>query len=161
MASAEVHLAKAKRADLVFQAAWHAPAQGVLAEAQLCNAPVVVGGDALPFAEGRVAQPVVAAAPVLTVCVVEGNQRFPVRLGGAGGRNRPPSQPPDSCGVFGPVFSGSIVPLALVADPVPLRVRHHLRLTTLSFSIPSLLNFIPAIVSASRWEISITPQETC
>ena len=64
------------------------PAQLVVAEAQLYNAPVVVGGDAPPFAERRVAQPVVVI-PVLTVrCVVEGNQGFPVRIGGAGGRGR-------------------------------------------------------------------------
>ena len=43
-------------------------------------APVVVGGDAVPFAEGSVAQPGVAFIPVLTArCVVEGSQGFPVR----------------------------------------------------------------------------------
>ena len=63
------------------------PLNSLSLEGQLYNAPVVVSGDALPFAEGRVAQPVVAFIPVLTVrCVVEGNQRFPVRFGGAGGR---------------------------------------------------------------------------
>ena len=51
----------------------------------MCNAPVVAGVDAVPFADGRVAQPVGASIPVLTVrCVVEGSQRFPVRFGGAG-----------------------------------------------------------------------------
>ena len=65
------------------------PAQVVEDEFQLCNAPVAVSGDALPFAEGSVAQPVGAFIPVPTVrCVVEGNQRFPVRFGGAGGRGR-------------------------------------------------------------------------
>ena len=64
-------------------------AQAVAAEIQPWNAPVAVGGDALPFAEGSVAQPVVVSNPVLTVrCVVEGNQGFPVRFGGAGGRGR-------------------------------------------------------------------------
>ena len=100
--------------NVVSQAAWHAPAQVVAlevqtfqveeaaqlrrylpaqvvaAEDQPCNAPVVVGGDALPFAEGSVAQPVVAFMPSLTVrCVVDGNQRFTVRFVGgrpSGGR---------------------------------------------------------------------------
>ena len=68
------------------------PAQVAVVEPQRCNAPVVVGGDAVPFAEGSVAQPVVACRPVLTVrCVVEGNQGFPVRFGGGrpnGGQRR-------------------------------------------------------------------------
>ena len=65
------------------------PDQDVAGEAQLYNAPVVVGGDAVPFTEGRVAQPVVLEPPVRTArCVVEGNQGFPVRFGGAGGRGR-------------------------------------------------------------------------
>ncbi len=61
------------------------PAQVVAAEGQLCKAPVFVGDNAVPFAEGEVAQPVRTVTPVLTVrSVVEGNQGFPVRFGGAG-----------------------------------------------------------------------------
>ena len=67
------------------------PAPVVEDEFQLCNAPVDVGGDALPSSEGSVAQPVAASIPVLTVrCVIKGNQGFPVRFGGAGGRGRVP-----------------------------------------------------------------------
>ncbi len=114
MVSAEGQAAEGRaNAQLVFQAARHAPAQGVVVEVQLCqvgeaaqlrrylptqavgaevqrcNAPVAVGGDVLPFIEGRVAQPVITERPFLTVrCVVEGNQGFPVRFVGAGGRGR-------------------------------------------------------------------------
>ena len=53
------------------------PAQADAREIQSSNAPVVVDRDAVPFAEGSVAQPVVALIPVLTIrCIVEGNQRF-------------------------------------------------------------------------------------
>ena len=71
------------------QLRWYLPEQVVVFEFQLCNVPVVVGGDAPPVAQGSVSQPVGAVPPVQTIrCIVEGNQGFPVRFGGAGGRGR-------------------------------------------------------------------------
>ena len=78
----------------VGQLRWYLAAQAEAVEVQPCNAPVVVGGDAVPFAEGSVSQPFayifcVTTTPGLTVrCIVEGNQGFPVRFYGSRSRGR-------------------------------------------------------------------------
>ena len=106
--------ARSVRLERLAQLRRYLPAQGVAAEVHPYNAPVVVGADALPFAEGSVAQPFFVARPVLTVrCVVEGNQGFPVRFGGAGAAG----------GAVAVAGSGASVAVGAAPDPGVVGVR--------------------------------------